>query len=161
MKRWCLPNAQLIISLAMVPQVLLFGLPGVLGSLGMSVTGHFDAHLSGLRDLYFGSLSVKSFTVIFAALLSLTGFALSVIKPSRLSVGFSIVGAVSYWVSIAAHLLMISTLRGGLWVEFTVFDAVAYPIGIVAALMVFVVYSNSDQEPAFFLRLSGLTGRSI
>jgi hypothetical protein len=96
----------------------------------------------------FWSLSVASFTVIVAALLSLTGFALSVIKPSRLSVGFSIVGAVSYWVYIAAHLLMISTLRGGLWVEFTVFDAVDYPIGIVAALLVFVVYS--DQEPAFF-----------
>jgi hypothetical protein len=161
MKRWCLPIAQLIISLAMVPQVLLFCIPGVSGSLGVSVTGHFDAQMSGLRDLYWGSLSMALFAAIVAALHSLTGFALPVIKPSRLSVGFSIVGAVSFWVRVAAHLLMISTLRGGLWVEFTVFDAVASPIGIVAALMVFVVYSNSDQEPAFFLRVSGLTGRSI
>ncbi len=44
---------QLVVALTMMPQVFFFGVPGVLGSLGMSESGHFDVVLSGVPKALF------------------------------------------------------------------------------------------------------------
>jgi hypothetical protein len=135
-KRWTLPIAQLIVALVMVWQFLVFGLLGTLGALGMSVTGHFNADLSRVPKLYEWALLASSFSLDFAALLSLIGAALSTLRPSKLSVRFWIVGTICYWSFVAGEILMRWSLQLHLTLRYVrVGDLMPYVIGIVAALV--------------------------
>jgi len=141
-KRWILPVAQFIVGLAMVPEVLTIGVPGVLGSLGMSVKGHFNAELSALPDGYSWGLLVGSASVDIAAILSLIGAAISLLKPSRLGVRFCIVGTTFYWTFIAALLVVQQTLQIHLTLRYpTALDLMPYAIGIMAILIAHALYS--------------------
>ncbi len=142
MKRWMLGIAQIIVALSMMPQVFFFGVPGALGSLGMSESGHFDADLSGVPKLYFWSLLVASFSLVIAAILSLSGAALSLVKPSQVSVRLCIAGVVCYWIFIVALLEVSSALGIHLSLRYlTAWDVIQYPIGIVAAIVAYALYS--------------------
>jgi hypothetical protein len=110
-KRWSLPIGQLIISLLMVQQFLTFGLLGTLDALGMRFAGHFTADLSGVPKLYEWASLVASFSLDLAALLSLVGAALSIVKPSKLSARIWGAGVVCYWIFIAGDVLMYWSLK--------------------------------------------------
>src|ERR1700722_17620889 len=136
MKRWMLGIFQLVIALTMVPQVFFFGVPGALGSLGMSESGHFDADLSGVPKLYFWSLLVAAFSVVIACILAIAGAVLTLAKPSQFSVRACMAGAFFYWIFIAGSLLISFAL--GIHFSFrymTVWDLVQYPIGVAAAIV--------------------------
>jgi hypothetical protein len=144
MKRWLLGIFQLVIALAMVPQVFFFGVPGALGSLGMSESGHFDADLSGVPKLYFWSLLVASFSVVIACILAMAGAVLTLTKPSQFSVRSCMAGAFFYWIFIAGSLLISFTL--GIHFSFrymTVWDVIQYPIGTAAAIVAYALYSQN------------------
>lgn len=136
-----LPIAQLIVGLAVVPQAFLFGALGTLPLVGDLLTGRIGRDVAGPGKLYILGVAVASFSVDASVVLCLVSAVLLIRKVSSFSVRLSIAGAISYWVYIAAHLLMISALRGGLRVEFTLLDAVDYPIGVVAALIAYGLYS--------------------
>ena len=76
MKRRVLGIFQFVVAATMVPQVFFFGVPGLLGSLGMSESGHFDADLSGVPRLYYWSLLIASFSLVIATILAFAGAAL-------------------------------------------------------------------------------------
>jgi hypothetical protein len=144
MKRWLLGIFQLVIALTMVPQVFFFGVPGALGSLGMSESGHFDADLSGVPKLYFWSLLVASFSVVIACILAMAGAVLTLTKPSQFSVRSCMAGAFFYWIFIAGSLLISFAL--GIHFSFrymTVWDVIQYPIGCAAAIVAYAVYSQN------------------
>jgi len=134
--------AQLIVALSMMPQVFFFGVPAALSSLGMSESGHFDADLSGVPKLYLWSLLVASFSVVIAAVLSLSGAALTLLKPSQVSVWLCIAGAFVYWIFIGALLEVSSSLGIHPSLRYlTAWDVIQYPIGIIAALVAYALYS--------------------
>jgi hypothetical protein len=144
MKRWVLGIFQLVIALAMVPQVFFFGVPGALGSLGMSESGHFDANLSGVPKLYFWSLLIASFSVMIACILAMAGAVLTLVKPSQFSVRACVAGAFFYWIFIAGSLLITFSL--GIHFSFrymTVWDVIQYPIGTAAAIVPYALYSQN------------------
>jgi hypothetical protein len=135
-KRWGFPIAQLLIALGMLWQFLVFGLLGTLGALGMSATGHFNAELSQAPKLYTRALLVASFSLDFAALLSLVGAALSTLRPSKLSVRFWIVGTICYWTFAAGEIIVRWSLQLHLTLRYVrVDDLMPYVIGILAALV--------------------------
>jgi hypothetical protein len=141
-----LPIAQLIVGLAMVPQAFLFGALGTVPAVETILVGKHFWQPGGLMrqdNLYLAALLVASFAVDAAAILCLVS-AILLRKPSLRRVRLFIAGAICYWVYIAAHLAMISTLRGGL----TLLDAVDYPIGIAAALAAFALYSYNKVRSA-------------
>jgi len=143
MKRWALAAAQLLVGLSMSPQALLYGVPGALSSLGMSESGRFDADLSGVPRLYFWSLLVASLSVVIAAVLSLAGGVLSLAKPSRFAVRSSIAGALCYWIYIVGLQVNVSSMGNHLSLRYlTVWDVIQYPIGIVAAVVAYALYSQ-------------------
>jgi hypothetical protein len=144
MKRWVLGIFQLVIALSMVPQVFFFGVPGALGSLGMSESGHFDADLSGVPKLYFWSLLVASFSVVIACILAMAGAVLTLVRPSQFSVRACVAGAIFYWMFIAGSLLISFAL--GIHFSFrymTVWDVIQYPIGMAAAIVAYALYSQA------------------
>jgi hypothetical protein len=144
MKRWVLGIFQLLIALAMVPQVFFFGVSGALGSLGMSESGHFDADLSGVPKFYFWSLLVASFSVVIACILSMAGAALTLARPSQFSVRACMAGAFFYWIFIGGSLLISFAL--GIHFSFrymTVWDVIQYPIGVAAAIVAYALYSKT------------------
>jgi hypothetical protein len=141
--------AQLVVGLAMLPLVLVFGWPGLLGSLGMSVTGHFTADLSGVAPIYRWSMLVASVSVVIAAPLSLFSGVLSIAEPSKTSVRFSIGGAVCYWMFIAADLVIRWSLQVPLTFRYlTVWDVIPYVLGVIAGLIANALRSYVKvQEP--------------
>jgi hypothetical protein len=144
MKRWILGVFQLVIGLTMVPQVFFFGVPGALGSLGMSESGHFDADLSGVPKLYFWSLLIASFSVVIACIFAMAGAVLTLAKPSQFSVRACVAGAFFYWIFIVGSLLISFAL--GLHFSFrymTVWDVIQYPIGCAAAIVAYSLYSQN------------------
>ena len=144
MKRWILGVFQLAIALTMVPQVFFFGVPGALGSLGMSESGHFDADLSGVPKLYFWSLLVASFSLVIACILATAGAVLTLAKPSQFSIRSCMAGAFFYWIFIAGSLLISFAL--GIHFSFrymTVWDVIQYPIGCAAAIVAYALYSQN------------------
>jgi hypothetical protein len=144
MKRWVLGIFQLVIALTMVPQVFFFGVPGALGSLGMSESGHFDADLSGVPKFYFWSLLVASFSVVIACILAMAGAVLTLAKPSQFSIKACVAGAFFYWIFIAASVLISFAL--GIHFTFryiTVWDEIQYPIGCAGAIVAYALYSQN------------------
>ena len=145
MKRWVLGVFQLFVALSIVPQVFFFGVPGALGSLGMSESGHFDADLSGVPKLYYWSLLVASFSVVVACILAMAGAVLTLAKPSQFSIQACMAGAFFYWMFIAGSLLISYAL--GIHFSFrymTVWDVMQYPIGIAAAIAAYALYSQTE-----------------
>jgi hypothetical protein len=144
MKRRVLGVFQLFVALSIVPQVFFFGVPGALGSLGMSESGHFDADLSGVPKLYFWSLLVASFSVVIACILAMAGAVLILAKPSQFSIRACMAGAFFYWMFIGGSLLISHAL--GIHFSFrymTVWDVMQYPIGIAAAIVAYALYSQT------------------
>jgi len=120
----------------MVQQFLTFGLLGTLGALGMTVTGHFTFDLSGGPKLYESGLLVASFSLDLAAVLSLIGAALSIVKPSKISVRLWAGAVVCYWMFIAGGILMSWSLQIRPTLRYLeVWDLVPYAIAILAALI--------------------------
>jgi hypothetical protein len=148
MKRF-LPIAQLIVGFAIVPQAFLFGALGTLPLLQEVLTGgRFRPGFRGTQASYTWAVLLASVFVDAAAILCLASAVSLIRKPSRWGVRLSIAGAVCYGAYIAGHLLMISTLPGGLRVEFTLFDAADYLVGIIAALVTVVLYFNYKVHSA-------------
>jgi hypothetical protein len=144
MKRLVLGIFQLVIALSMAPQVFFFGVPGALGSLGMSENGHFDVDLSGVPKLYFWSLLVASFSVVIAGILAMTGGVLTLAKPSQFSVRACLAGAFFYWMFVGGSLFISYAL--GIHFSFryvTVWDIIQYPIGMAAAIVAYALYSQA------------------
>jgi len=147
MKRWVLGIFQLVVALSMVPQVFFFGVPGALGSLGMSESGHFDADLSGVPKLYFWSLLVASFSVVIAGIFAMAGAVLTLARSSQFSIRSCVAGAVFYWIFIAGALLISYAL--GIHFSFrymTVWDVIQYPIGIAAAIVAYALYTQTKAH---------------
>ena len=147
MKRWALGIFQLAVALAMAPQMFFFGVPGALGSLGMSESGHLDADLSGVPKFYFWSLLVASFSVVIAGILAMTGAVLTLARSSQFSIRCCMAGAVFYWIFIAGSLLISYAL--GIHISFrymTVWDVIQYPIGIAAATIAYALYSQTKAR---------------
>lgn len=152
-RRWILPIAQFIVSLMMVPEVLIVGVPGLLGSLGMS------AHLSSVPRAYLWGFAVESFSMDIALVLSLTGAVLSIVRPSRVSAWIYAAGAICYWIFIAAYIEVLWALGGGFELQYmTLWDVGPWLIGSTAALLAFALHSylkaptsmvcNSGAQPA-------------
>jgi hypothetical protein len=139
MKRF-LPMAQLIVGLAMVPQAFLFGALVTLPVLRDILTGRFGFNAVKLQGLETSFSLVASFFVDAAAVVCLVSAVLLMRYQSQRGVRLSIVGATYYWVYMAGHVAMISTLPGGLRSGLTLLDAIDYPIGIIAALVAFALY---------------------
>jgi len=145
MKRWVLGIFQLIVASTMAPQVFFFGVPGLLGSLGMSESGHFGADLSGVPRLYFWSLLVASSSLLIAMILAFAGGVLTLARPSRFANRAWIAGAFLYWIFIVGSLLISFAL--GIHFSFryiTIWDVMQYPIGIAAAILAYALYSQSE-----------------
>jgi hypothetical protein len=144
MKRWVLGICQLVVAATMVPQVFFFGVPGLLGSLGLSESGHFDADLSGVPRLYYWSLLIASFSLVIATILAFAGAALTLAKPSRFSIRACVAGAVFYWVFIAGSLAIAYALGIHFNLRYmTVWDVMEYPIGLAAAAVAYALYSQA------------------
>ena len=133
----------------MVPQVFFFGVPGLLGSLGMSESGHFDADLSGVPRLYYWSLLIASFSLVIATILAFAGAVLTLAKPSQFSVRACIAGASLYWIFIAGSL----AISYALGIHFnrrymTVWDVMEYPIGVAAGIVAYALSSQAKVRTA-------------
>ncbi|HWF14074.1 MAG TPA: hypothetical protein VG272_10095 [Candidatus Acidoferrales bacterium] len=147
MKRWVLGIFQLVVASTMAPQVFFFGVPGLLGSLGMSGSGHFDADLSGVPKLYFWSLLVASFSLVIAMILAFAGAVLTLARPSQFAVRACMAGAFFYWIFIVGSLLISFAL--GIHFSFrymTVWDVMQYPIGIAAVIVAYALYSQTKAR---------------
>jgi hypothetical protein len=141
-KRWILPIAQFIVSLTMVPEVLIVGVPGLLGSLGMSVTGHFDADLSPVPRSYLWGIAAESFSMDVALILSLFGAVVSIVRPSRSSVWIYAAGAICYWIFIAAYIEVSWALGSRFRLQYmTAWDVGPCLIGSTAALLAYALHS--------------------
>jgi len=133
----------------MAPQVFFFGVPGLLGSLGMSESGHFDADLSGVPRLYYWSLLIASFSLVIAMILAFAGAVLTLAKPSQFSIRACLAGAFFYWIFIAGSLVISYAL--GIYFSFrylTVWDVIEYPIGIAAAAVAYALFSQTKVAHA-------------
>ncbi len=128
MKRF-LPAAQLIVGLAMVPQSVVFGALVTLPLLMDVLTARLSLDFEGPRASYAQASLLTSLSVDAAAILCLASAVSLIRRPSLLGVRLSIAGAICYALYVVGHLLMISSLPGGLRVEFTLLDASDYPIG--------------------------------
>lgn len=147
MKRF-LPVAQLIVGLAIVPQAFLFGALGTLPLLRDVLTARFRLDFGGTQASYTWAVLLASFSVDAAAILCLASGVSLIRKPSHWGVRLSIAGAICYGAYIAGHLLMISTLPGGLRVEFTLLDTADYLVGIIVALVAVALYFNYKVRSA-------------
>ena len=147
MKRF-LPIAQLIVGLAIVPQAFLFGALGTVPLLRDVLTAHSRSDFGGAQASYTWAVLLASFSVDAAAILCLASAVSLIRKPSYWGVRLSIAGAICYGAYVAGHLLMISTLPGGLRVEFTLLDAADYLVGIIVALVAVALYFNARSAPA-------------
>ncbi|HET6143584.1 MAG TPA: hypothetical protein VFE02_08740 [Candidatus Acidoferrales bacterium] len=148
MKRWILGFFQLVVAATMVPQVFFFGVPGLLGSLGMSESGHFDVDLSGVPRLYYWSLLIASFSLVIATILAFAGAALTLAKPSPFSIRACLAGAVFYWIFIAGSLAIAYALGIHFDLRYmTVWDVMEYPIGVAAAVVAYALYYQA-KTPA-------------
>ena len=137
---------QLVVAATMVPQVFFFGVPGLLGSLGMSESGHFDADLSAVPRLYYWSLLIASFALVLATILAFSGGVLTLAKPSAFSVRACLAGAFSYWIFIAGSLLISYSLGIHFNLRYmTVWDVMEYPIGTAAAVVAYALYSQARR----------------
>jgi hypothetical protein len=144
MKRWVLGIFQLVVAASMVPQVFFFGVPGLLGSLGMSESGHFDADLSGVPRLYYWSLLIASCSLVIATILAFAGALLTLAKPSHFSVRACVAGASFYWIFIAGSLVIAYALGIHFNLRYmTVWDVMEYPIGVAAAVVAWALYSRT------------------
>ena len=149
MKRRVLGIFQLVVAATMAPQVFFFGVPGLLGSLGMSESGHFDADLSGVPRLYYWSLLIASFSLVIAMILAFAGAVLTLAKPSQFSIRACLAGAFFYWIFIAGSLVISYAL--GIYFSFrylTVWDVIEYPIGIAAAAVAYALFSQTKVAHA-------------
>jgi ABC-type Fe3+ transport system permease subunit len=141
MKRWVLGVFQLVVAATMVPQVFFFGVPGLLGSLGMSESGHFDADMSGVPRLYYWSLLIASLSLVIATILAFAGATLTLTKPSRFSIRACLAAAVFYWFFIAGSLVIAYALGIHFNLRYmTVWDVMEYPIGVAAAVVAYALY---------------------
>lgn len=128
----------------MAPQVFFFGVPGVLGSLGMSESGHFDVDLSAVPKLYFWSLLIASFSVVIACTLALAGAVLTLARPSRFSARSCLAGAFFYWLFIAGSILISQALGMHFSLRYmTLWDFIPYPIGIAAVVVASAIFSQA------------------
>lgn len=140
MKRF-LPFVQLVVALAMVPQAFLFGALGTSPLLTDISTGRFGSGL-GPQAAYMWSMLLASLSVDAAAILCVAGAMFLILKPSRTAMRLAFAGAICYEIYVLAHLWMVSTLPGGLKVEFTALDSFDFPIGILAGVVAVALRAN-------------------
>jgi len=156
-RRWILPVAQFIVSLTMVPEVLVVGVPGLLGSLGMSVTGHFNADLSSVPRPYLWGFAVESFSMDIALVLSLIGAVLSIVRPSRVSAWIYAAGAICYWIFIAAYIEAMWALGSRFKLQYmTLWDVGPWLIGSTAALLAFSLHSYLNARISMICNSGGI-----
>jgi hypothetical protein len=128
----------------MVPQALF------LGAFGFFAWGDFlTGRLAGtnVNTVYEYGFLVASLSVVLAALLCLSSGVFLMFALYRIGSRAPTAGTLLYWIYIASHLVSISAL-GELRHEFTLLDAVDYPIGALAVLVTYSTYRWSVREYA-------------
>lgn len=150
MKRWFLPFVQLVVGLVMIPQAFLFD-----GLMTREIlTGRIAFDFSG-PNLYTYAWLAASLFIGLATVLCLLAAGFLIRKPTARGTRLSIGGTICYWIYIVGHLVMISTLPGGLRGRLTLLDAVDYPIGVIALAVAIALFVSTHDKMR-----EGLSGAS-